>query len=140
MPVSPSVESLTISQTVEYIGGTSSQQVAVVAVQTSPSLVYFEFRIPRSSFTAEVARTEAEGYAAQVESILTDPNVAGIEWSQDSNTAGYLLDMGTIFVTSNSGNSSLSFTVPWGHVYEQAVSAPIAALVKELNAAEAGSS
>jgi len=139
MAVSAAVESLTISESVEYVGGTSSQQVAVVAVRTSPSLVYFEFRIPRADFTAAVARTEAEGYGAQVESVLTDPNVSGIEWYQDANQAGFLLDMGTIYVVSDSGNSSLSFTVPWGHVEEQVLAPMIAKVRAELNAAEAGS-
>lgn len=139
MAVSASVESLNITQTVEYLGGTQSRQVAVCAVRTAPSLVYFEFRIPRSGFTAAIARQEAEGYGALVESILTGPNVSGIEWWQNANDSGYLVDMGTIFVRSNSGNSGLSFDVPWGLVHPEYVDGPISDLVAQLNAAEKGS-
>lgn len=139
MPVSASVESISITQTVEYLGGTNSRQVAVVAVRTYPSLVYFEFRIPRADFTAAIARQEAEGYGAQVEAIMTDPHVNGIEWFQNANPAGYLVDMGTIFVQSTSGNSGLSFSVPWGLVYVEYVDTPIANLVAQLDAAEKGS-
>lgn len=139
MPVSASVESLNISETVEYLGGTSSRQVAVCQVRTYPSLVYFEFRIPRSDFTAAAAREEAEGDGEQVESLLTDVNVSGVEWWQDANPAGYLIDMGTIYVTSDSGDSSLSFDVPWGQVYVKAVLGHVNTLAAELNAAEKGS-
>ena len=130
------VQRLVITQTEEYLGGTSSQKVASCEVLTA-SGVLFEFRIPRADFTEAVARQEAAGYAAQVESILTDPNVAGIEYWPDPTVSGYLLDMGTITVQSDSGNSTLSFDVPWGHVVENVVSGTIAELAKELNAAEA---
>lgn len=129
------VASMFVTQTVEYIGGTKTQDVAAVSVTTA-SGVYFEFRIPRADYTAATAKTEAQGYAAQVESILTNPNVAGIQWSQNANTAGYLLDEGTIAVQSDSGDSSLNLTVPWGHVFEQDVSGQIASLRSELNATE----
>lgn len=139
MAVSASVESLNVTQTVEYLGGTQSRQVAVCAVRTAPSLVYFEFRIPRASFTSAIARQEAEGYGAQVESVLTNPHVSGLEWWQNANDSGFLVDMATIFVRSTSGNSGLSFDVPWGHVFVEALSDPIATLAGQLDAAEKGS-
>jgi hypothetical protein len=133
--VAGDVANLSVSQTVEYIGGTKTRDVASVSVTTA-SGVYFEFRIPRADFTAAVAETEAKGYAAQVESLLTNPNVAGVQWSQDANTAGYLLDVGTITVQSKSGDSSLAFTVPWGHVFVEAISGRINTLAGELDAVE----
>src|SRR5579859_1537005 len=126
------VQSLHVTQSVEYIGGTSSQEVAVCAVTTA-SGVYFEFRIPRQGFTAQLAQTEAAQYAAQVEALLTEPYVLGVQWTQKANTAGYLLDTGVITVTSNSGFSTLSYETPWGEVNVQAQQTKINELNTILN-------
>lgn len=134
--MSAHVQSLSVTQAVEYIGGTASREVAVVHVVTI-SGVYFETRIPRKAYVASFAREQAELISAVVEAIVGDPNVAGLQWSQEANPAGYLLDVGTIYVTSDSGDSSLAFTVPWGQLTAGVHSPQIGPLIAQLNATEA---
>lgn len=130
------VQRLTVTQDTEYLGGTSYQAVARCEVLTA-SGVLFEFLIPRADYTADLAKTEAEGYAAQVESLLTNTSVSGISQWQKQTQSGYLLYMGAIGVQSDSGNSNLTFDVPWGSVNAQVVSGQINDLAKQLNATEA---
>src|SRR5579859_3722173 len=134
--MSAHVQSLSVTQAVEYIGGTTSRDVAVVAVVTI-SGVYFETRIPRNAYVPSFARTQAENIAAVVEAIVADPNVAGLQWAQHANPAGYLLDVGIIYVQSDSGNSSLAMTVPWAQLTAGVASPQIGPLIAELNATEA---
>lgn len=134
--MSAHVQSLSVTQATEYIGGTASREVAVVRVRTV-SGVYFETRIPRAAYVASFAREQAELIAAVVEAILGDPNVADLQWWQKASPAGYLLDMGTIYVTSDSGDSSLAFDTPWGQLTAGVHSPQIGPLIAQLNATEA---
>lgn len=123
--------------TVEFLGGTQTRQVMAVGVFTVPSNIYFEFRIPRADYKADIVAQEAEGYSASLEADMQDPNIADITWFQSQQADGYLVDMATVYVVSDSGNSTANVDVPFGHTDPRYLIPHIQPTVDELNKAEA---
>lgn len=122
---------------VEFLGGTQTRPVMAVGVFTNPHNVYFEMRIPKTDYKAATVATYAEQYAANIEVAFQNPNVADIVWFQDQRADGYLVDMATVYVTSDSGNSTGTLDVLFGQLDLRYLDPKITALVATLNQAEA---
>lgn len=128
---------LTSREDIEYLGGSQTRSVVALSAVSQPHGVYFEWRIPRAGFTAVKASGQAQAYAGLVEDIFKNANVAGAEWTQQPNAAGFLLDEMIVYVTSDSGDSSATFTQSFYALDPAQVDAKVAALAAELNALEA---
>lgn len=123
--------------TVEFIGGTQTQDVSAVGILTKPHGVYAEFRVPQAGMTASIVNAAALGYADIYETLFTIPGVVGVAWSQQANAVNVLQDVVTITVASTSGNSTATLSVPLVDLGPQLHKPQIAALRKTLNEIEA---
>jgi hypothetical protein len=133
-----SYTNLVVREAVEFRGVAPAANVVEVTVLTVPHGVAYAFRQPRAGWTPELAKAAAENGAAYIEQVFTNnPNCAGIEFIENQTPAGLLEDTWVIYVSSDSGNSSLSFQLP-ATTFDQAdATAQINALAAQLNAAEA---
>jgi len=137
MAVDPSFTIVTQEPTVEYIGGTNTQDVIAVGFVTTAHQVYGEVRVPQASYSAALAKAAAAGYADIFETIFSFPNVSDLAWGQRTTRAGLLVDQVTIYVSSDSGQS----TAPLGPIdlvnLGPGLHSPeIAALAAQLTSAE----
>lgn len=126
--------------TVEFLGGTQTQDVVAVGITTNGHGVYLEFRIPRSQYNAQQVKDYATGYTGTVEQFFAIPGIVDEQWSQQPNAGGNLVDTLTFTVQSDSGNSAATFSLPLAQATTDAVTKQAAALRSELNSAETGSS
>jgi hypothetical protein len=122
--------------TVEFLGGSQTRDVMAVGYVTKPSLIYFEARIPRSQYSAQQVKNYGIGYSGTIESVAAVDGVAGMQWVQSQQPDGTLLDQMVIFVSSSSGNSSASFTQPFGSLTAEFVAPKVSKLRGQLDAAE----
>lgn len=122
--------------TVEFLGGTQTRDVNAVGAVTIPSGVYFEVRVPATSYGATLVNAALSGPASDYEELATYQNVAGVEWSQGTTTSGYLIDNVTITVQSTSGDSTAQITVPFSDLGPKLHEPQIDALNKQLDAIE----
>lgn len=140
MTVDPSFTIVGQTATVEYIGGTKTQNVVVVGLVTNAHQVYAEARVPQSIYSAPIARAAATAPAVIIESLFQFAGVVGVQWGQDVNNSGLLVDTVLITVESESGNSTGTLgPLVMSQLGPQLHSAQIAALRKELTAAEGAS-
>jgi len=123
--------------TLEFIGGTQTQDVMAVGYRTVAHNVYFEVRIPRKGYTPENVNSTGIGYTGTIEEAFKNQNVIGAEWAQTPTAAGDLVDNIVYTVSSDSGNSTAQLVVPFRQLAPSLYDPKIAALVKSLNAAEA---
>jgi hypothetical protein len=122
--------------TVNFLGGTQTQDAVAVGITTNGHGIYIEFRIPRSIYNATQVKDYSIGYTGTVESIAGVAGVAGVVWSQQPNAAGELTDYLTLTVVSDSGNSSANLAVPASQWDPTDVSPLVSKLVTQLNDAE----
>src|SRR5580693_444419 len=97
---------------IESVGGTKTQPVTVVGIETAAHQTYIEFRIPDSVYNETQVNDYGIGYSATVDQPYAWPGVVGVEWAQSANAANKLTDVLTIYVQSDSGRSQASVTVP----------------------------
>lgn len=124
-------------ETVEFLGGTRTRDVIAVGVRTAAHGVYFEFRVPKATYTAAIATQNANGFAIVYEDLFQIAGVDGVEWTQEPTPAGQLEDHVIVYVQSSSGNSSSSINVPYSQFAQELIAPKVAALVAQLDAAEA---
>lgn len=106
--------------------------------------VYFQFRRALSQLaklsTADrnaLISSIGDQLATRIEEVMAKPNVVWMAYSQPTNAGGHLLDTLTIFVQSDSGDSSTTVDVPLANIGPgQYTSSRIDAAVDALNAAE----
>lgn len=122
---------------VEFLGGTTTREVYVSAVQTAPHGVYFESRIDAADFTAARAKEQARGFTIVYALLFDIPGVADVAWTQQETPAGQLQDHIIVYVISTSGNSSGTIDVPYSAWTQDHVAALVKKLRDELDAAEA---
>lgn len=132
------------ANTTEQEGGGVVIPVQEFAVLTKPSNIYFQFRRPiaqlqkldagdRKALVASVA----DQLATRIEDVAAEDNVLTLSYSQPANAAGQLLDVMTIYVASDSGNSQGTVQVPLANVGPgDYTSSRVNAEVAALNAAE----
>lgn len=129
----------------EQQGAGAVVPVQEFSVQTKPSSIYFQFRRPVSqlqklgdSERAALIAAVADQLATRIEAVAAEPSVLTLAYSQPANAAGQLLDVMTIYVQSDSGNSQGTVTVPLANLGPgEYTSSRITAEVAALNAAEA---
>lgn len=129
----------------ELQGGNTVVPVQDFAVQTKPSGIYFEFRRPVAQLQKldlagrkELINEVADQLATRIEDVMDEPAVTWITYSQPTNAAGQLLDVMTVYVQSDSGDSQGTITVPLANIGPGAyTTSRVNAEVAALNAAEA---
>jgi hypothetical protein len=122
--------------TLEFLGGTQTQDVMAVGYRTKAHGVYFEVRIPRKLYSAAIVHDYGIGYTGTVEQFFANPNVIGGEWTQTPTAAGELQDNMVYTVSSDSGNSTGQVTFAFGNLITGTVNKAIDNLVTTLNDAE----
>lgn len=129
-------EVITQYPTLEFLGGTQTQDVMAIGYRTKLHGVYFEVRIPRSTYSAEQVKDYGIGYTGTIEAVLAAPGVIGGEWTQTPTASGELRDNIVITVSSDSGNSTAQLVVPFSQLAPTLTNPKVAHLVDQLNAAE----
>lgn len=124
--------------TVEYLGGTQTQDVMAVGVQTNDHGVYFEFRLPKANYTAANVKSDANGFTIIYELLFEIDGVTDVEWTQEPTPAGELADHVVVYFTSSSGNSSSFIDFPYSQFTQDEISAAVGAARAELDDAEQG--
>lgn len=81
----------------QLLGGTEVQRVVEIGVRTSPSGVFFQFRLPARGFTPAAAAAYAGGFALAIEDLLTVPYIVDIVYQQDLSAGGNLLDQLAVY-------------------------------------------
>lgn len=104
---------LTTRPDMEFLGGTQTRAVIVLAAYTVPSGIYFEARYPAKGFTVQDGIDTANGFGIFLEGMLDIPGVETLAWSQAETIDNQLEDVITFYVTSTSGDSSDTLTVPY---------------------------
>ena len=123
--------------TLEFIGGTKTQDVMAIGYRTKAHGIYFEARIPRAGYTQANVVSTGEGYTATIEAAFSDSHVIGAEWTQTPTAAGDLVDNIVYTVASDSGNSTAQIVVPYRQLAPGFYDPKITAHVTHLNAIEA---
>jgi hypothetical protein len=123
---------------VEVIGGGQTQDVQTIGVVTSPNQVYFETSVPRAQATTTYLKYTAQSYRDIYELLFTFPGVDAVEWYQQPNNSGLLVDHVRIYVTSASGNSTSVIDIPFSQLGQYEDGTKIAALRTALDNTEAG--
>lgn len=122
---------------VQTLGGTQTQDVVFVGINTKPSGIYVEFPVLKSVYKPTVVNAAALGWATIAETLAAEDFVAGVQWTQ-LVTANNQLQAGWIItVESSSGNSSAQITVANSALGPKLDAAAIKTLHEQLNAAEA---
>lgn len=130
---------VTSYEDVEFVGGTNTRDVQVAGAVTKPSGIYFEVRVPKSTYQQDgpsVINAAALGMANILETLVKQPHVGGVQWGQASS-GGQLQDVAIITVLSKSGNSSSLYTVPIVQLGPKLNATQIAAISARLDATEA---
>ncbi len=122
---------------VEVVGNTQTRNVQVIGVVTQPNEIYFEVRVPRAQATTSNLQYTAQSYRDIYELVAATPGVADVTWRQEPTVAGQLQDWVTIYVVSNSGDSTGVIDIPYAQLGVTLSTNKIAALRKSLNATEA---
>lgn len=133
------------SNTTEQEGGGIVVPVQEFAVLTIPNNIYFQFRRPLSQLQKlsaadrlDLIDSVASQLAGRIEDVAVEDNVLTLSYSQPANAAGQLLDMMTIYVSSDSGNSQGTVQVPLANIGPgDYTNSRVHAEVAALNAAEA---
>jgi len=131
--------------TTELQGGTNVIAVKEFAVTTKPDGLYFQFRRPQSQLSAlsasgqtELIDSVADQLATRIEAVFNLANVTWIDYTQDTNPGGQLLDNMIVYVQSASGNSQGTVTIPLADIGPgDYTTSRVTAEVDALNAAEA---
>lgn len=122
---------------VQVLGGSKTQDVQTIGVVTSPNSVYFETSVPLAQATTSNLKYTAQSYRDIYELLFTFPGVSAVQWYQQPNDSGLLVDHVRIYVTSTSGNSTSVIDIPYSQLGEYEDGKKIAALRASLDATEA---
>ena len=122
--------------TLEFIGGTQTQDVMAIGYRTVAHGVYFEVRIPRKGYTPSNVNSTGIGYTGTIEAAFQNGNVIGGEWTQTPTAAGELVDNIVYTVASDSGNSTAQLVVPYSQLAPALYDPKLAALAQALNDSE----
>jgi len=121
---------------IDVLGGTQTQDVVFVGINTVPHDTYIEFPIPQAGYDSHLVAAAALGWATIVETVWSEEWVAGVQWTQLVNDSNQLVSALIITVTSTSGNSTATLTVPIVSLGPKLHQAQITALHDQLDATE----
>jgi hypothetical protein len=122
--------------TLEFLGGTQTQDVMAIGYRTATHGVYFEVRIPKKGYTTANVHSTGMGYTSLVEGLFFNDNVIGVEWTQIPTANGELMDAYVVTVASDSGNSTAQVTITDAKLAPEVYKPKINALVKTVNDSE----
>lgn len=122
--------------TLEFLGGTQTQDVMAIGYRTKAHQIYFEVRVPKKLYSTEIVHDYGIGYTGTLEQFFANPNVIGGEWTQTPTASGELQDNMTYTVQSDSGNSTGQVTFAFANLVTDKVNAAIDKLVTSLNNSE----
>lgn len=121
---------------VQTLGGTQTQEVVFVGINTKPSGIYVEFPVLKSVYKPTTVNAAALGWATIAETLAAEDFVSDVQWTQ-LVTAGSQLQPGWIItVESTSGQSAAQITVANSALGPKMDAGAIAALHKQLDEAE----
>jgi hypothetical protein len=129
-------EVVTQYPTLEFLGGTQTQDVMAIGYRSKATGVYWEVRIPRKTYTAANVNSTGIGYTGTIDAVMAAPGVIGGEWTQTPTSSGELQDNLVLTVSSDSGNSTAQLVVPFAGLAPSLTDPKVAALVKTLNDSE----
>lgn len=112
-------------------------RVMVVNAHTVPSQIYWQERFDLPLDHVGVVQQVLQAGAMMIESVMENPAVLTLQYEQDVNVAGQLIDVFEIFVQSTSGRSTSSFTHYYADLTLQVIDPLITAQVDLLDAIEA---
>jgi hypothetical protein len=107
---------MTVRPDVEFLGGTQVRDVLVLSAWTVPHDVYFEARYPASGYKVADVKSAALGYSLVYEDLYKITGVDEVAWTQIETTSGMLQDGVILYVSSTSGLSSDTVTVPYSQL------------------------
>jgi hypothetical protein len=122
---------------IDVIGGSQTQDVVFVGINTVPHDTYIEFPVIQSVYSAGIVKAAAIGWAQIIEAVWDEDWVVGVQWTQVVNASNQLVSSVIITVTSSSGNSTAQLTVPISQLGPQLHQPQITALHGQLDDAEA---
>lgn len=123
--------------TIENLGGSQTRPVMAVGYLLAPVPVRIEVRIPQTIYSPEVVAEYGVGYSGTIQAIMALPGVAGAAFTQTPQLDSTLLDELIIGVTSASGDSANTVTVPFSQLAPELVAPIVKKAVAALDAAEA---
>lgn len=129
-------EVVTQYPTLEFLGGTQTQDVMAIGYRSKATGVYFEVRIPRKGYTPANVKSTGIGYTGTIDAVMAAEGVVGGEWTQTPTASGELQDNLVLTVASDSGNSTAQLVVPFAGLAPTLTDPKVAALRKQLNDAE----
>lgn len=112
-------------------------KVQVVNVHTTTSLIYWQERFDLPLDHPGVVAQYLTIQAQLIEGVMENPAVLTMQYEQDVNPAGQLVDVFEIYVQSTSGRSTGSFVQPYATLSLQIVDPLITAEVALLDGIEA---
>src|SRR5215813_4965312 len=121
---------------VEFLPPNRQQKLLEIVARSKPSGVEFYARVANDKYVVTATRVACHDIAVALNTDAEIPGVAGITINQDidaNNQVDYSLD---VDVVSDSGNSTMTLTLPWADVFPPAMEAPVAKAVEDLNAIE----
>lgn len=121
----------------DSLNGAPPQDVVFIGISTLPHGTYIEFPISEAAYKAGAVNAAAIGWATIIETVWTEDWVVGVQWTQVVNPSNQLVSSLIITVTSSSGNSTATLTVPITQLGPKLHQPQITALHDQLDAAEA---
>lgn len=139
------------SHTQDEVRGTRLIPVQTIVFTTKPNGIYLEHRIDLSQVDVTAIDPIIDILAQNVEILAQRADVAAVSYLQDVTTAGFLIDVIEVIVSSTSGASTMRVAYPLEDVVSLAAGTstglknpltgkaevPIPAIVAELDAIEA---
>lgn len=104
--------------TVELVGGTKTQPVRQVTARAIPSAVIFTLVVAASDYTPQKIPLIFGTVADALNKCSEVPGVETINVYQDVNDAGQFVNKVDVGVTSSSGNSDETISVPYGSIFD----------------------
>lgn len=136
--MAPTFTVVTSYDDVEFLGGTETRAVIVTGVQTKPSGIYLEVRNSKTD-VAQLGPDIIGALAASIttiyEGLAAETHVSSVQWGQQE-IHGQLQDIAFVTVTSASGNSSTTLTIPLSDIGPGGEAALIASTSARLDAIE----
>lgn len=108
-------------------GGSQVVDAMTIDVQELTYGIFFSFTIPRTQWAGDGTQAEADAYTAVVQSIAAYAPVIAVNYAQDVNAAGALIDTLIVTVATPDGLNTANVTVPLSGT---AGTAPFAAIDK----------
>lgn len=122
--------------TTEVSASDEVRDVQRTTLTAQPSGVTFSVMVPSGAGMAAATAAAATPIAEAFNTAADHPGVAGIFTSQEVNAAGNVTDVAVVTVTSTSGRSSTTVTVPMGTVQGGDISGAVADARAQLDALE----